>query len=144
MNAEGIVLYCIILGASFSFVNGMGLAATAISNPIACTGPNPSSLCVDSLAPNLQSCGSSAAGLPLNCNVQAPSDILSGGFFSLGYFLGAFTQAIPIMIAGITVPGSIVRIYFGSGLGVVVNAGLFFVLALWSWKFVANRPTNPE
>lgn len=136
MNTTGIVMWAIIFGASVSFVNGLGLTATALANPGAPSAKQ--------LTPNLDVCGSSASGLPLNCNTAAPSDVLTAGFYSLGYFLSAFVQAVPLMVQGIGVPGSLASIYFGSGLGIVVNVGMFFLIALWTWAFVANRDTKPE
>lgn len=131
MNTAGVVLWCILIGGAFVFVNGLGMWATALVSPGA-----PS---VTQLAPNLAPCGKSSAGLPLNCNTNAPTDIVGAGFYSLGYFLGAFLQAIPLMVQGALVPGSIASLYFGSGIGEVVNAGMFFLIAMWTWAFVANR-----
>lgn len=137
-NAYGIVLYAILLGGAFTFVNGLGLVATQL---------------VDAGAPGINqiapaaNCGVSASGLALNCkdasNLGVSSDIAST-VFTFGYFVWSFIRAVPLMVQGIGVPGSLASIYFGSGIGIVVNAGFFTILAFWAWELVGNRNTRPE
>ena len=138
MNAVGTVLFCILIGASFSFVNGLGLYATQLANPGA---PGLSDVATAA------NCGVSASGLALNCsgatNLGIPSSIAST-VLTFGDFFWAFVKAIPLMVEGLAVPGSLAQIYFGSGLGVVVNLGYFAMLSFFIWEIVGNRNTRPE
>lgn len=136
MNAPGIALFSILLGSALVLVTAIGLPGTA---SVLIGAPNSTQL-----SPNLHPCGTSASGLPLNCNTSAPTDLVGAGFFTLGYFLGAFTQALPLMVQGIGSLGSLGVFLFGSGIGGVLIIGLSFVIALWAWSFVANRRTDPE
>lgn len=130
MNMAGIVVWCVVMGAAFTFVNGLGLFAVTLANPGA---PSVSGALIDS------SCKVSAAGLPYNCtgNVNSPGSVV-GTVFTFGYFLWSFVQAIPTIAAGALVPGTLAFQWFG-GIGLVVNAVLLILFALWAWSVVGNR-----
>ena len=136
MNAYGIVIFSVLLGASFTFVNGIGLFSTQLMN----TG-----------GPTIQQIGKSAnvqvsaSGLPLNFSSNlgvTPTTLTTT--LTFGFFYWVFVQAMPVMISGLGVPGSITSLYFGSGLGYIVNAGMLLVIALFVWEVVGNRNTRPE
>jgi hypothetical protein len=137
VNVQGIVLWGVLMGASFAFVNGMGLFSVALANPNA-----PGAAAIQQSA-NCVSVSSAGICTQYSSDVGAPNSILSP-IYTFGYFLWSFVQAIPIMAAGILVPGSIANIFFGSGIGVVVNAGVFLLFAFWAWYMVGNRPNEPE
>jgi hypothetical protein len=143
-NAYGVVLYAVLLGAAFTLVNDFGVAATQLVNPNA---PN-----INNIAP-AANCGVSASGLSLNCSCPnggvcgsnlGVSSTIAATVFTFGYFVWSFIKAFPVMLMGMLVPGSIATAYFGSGIGIVVNAGFFLLLAFWAWEIVGNRNTRPE
>ena len=126
----GIVIWGILVGSSFTFVNGIGLFAVAVSSP---GGPGVDAALVNS------TCKISASGIPYNCtgNVNAPGSGVST-IFTFGYFLWSFVQAIPTIMEGALVPGSLAQQWFG-GVGVVVNAAMLLLAAFWAWAVVGNR-----
>ena len=137
MNIQGIVLFCIIFGAAVSFVNGLGMFAVALANPNA-----PDAQAIQTSA-NCVSYSSSGICLKYSTDVGAPNSITSP-IYTFGYFLWSFVQAIPLMAQGALVPGSVAAIYFGSGIGPLVNVGMFALLAFWTWEMVGNRRNVPE
>jgi len=130
MNLAGIVVWGILVGSSFTFVNGLGLFATSLNSPGA---PSVNAALIDS------SCKVTALGIPYDCtgNTNAPGGAVST-IFTFGNFIWSFTQAIPTIMAGALVPGTLANTWFG-GIGVVVNAAMLVIFALWAWAVVGNR-----
>jgi hypothetical protein len=141
LNAAGIVVYVVALGAAFTIVNGTGLFLYQLTNPGV-----PSA--ATTLAQNF-SCGVSAAGLPYNCQnvgVGATPNIVST-IFTFGDFFWAFISAFPIMLGSIGVPGSIAALYFGSTIGAGTTAVFMLIFIMWIWGFIGARggtQTAPE
>jgi hypothetical protein len=130
MNMAGIVVWCILMGACVTFVNGLGLFAATLSQPGA-----PS---VTSALQNT-SCKISASGLPYNCtgNTNSPGGSPTT-VQTFGNFIWSFVQALPTIAQGALTPGSIANSWFG-GIGAVVNVVMLILLSLWGWSVVGNR-----
>jgi len=137
MNVQGIVLFCILFGASVTLVNGLGMFATALANPNA-----PGAVALQSASGTCSQWTSAGICLQTNTNVGGPNSIASP-IYTFGFFLWSFVQAVPLMVQGALVPGSVASIYFG-GVGAVVNVGMLFLLSLWAWYVVGNRPQPVE
>ena len=133
MSLVGIVMWSMLVGGAFTFVNGLGLFATYLASPDA---PSVSAALQDT------SCKIAASGIPYNCtgNVNAPGSDISS-IYTFGYFLWSFVQAIPTIMAGALTPGSLAQQWFGP-VGLLINIGMLTLFALFAWSVVGNRPKD--
>ena len=134
MNVAGVVLWVTLIGAAFTFVNVVGIFSTQLNSP-SVTGNGSTDAVL--LA---EGCKLTVTDIPYNCpgNTNAPADALST-IYTFGNFMWSFVSAVPAMLAGILVPGTLANQWFGSGIGVVVNAGMVMLFVFWGWSVVGNR-----
>ena len=134
MNVAGIFVWVTLIGATFTFVNGLAIFTSQPTSPAVTGKGSPDAVLL------AEGCKISASGIPYNCpgDTNAPASALST-IYTFGNFMWSFVSALPAILASILVPGTLANQWFGSGIGVMVNAGLVVMFILWGWSVVGNR-----